>query len=239
MNIRNITEIASDAYIPQLALMFYKNELRNRYYIESLDVDENGMPVNAHPLSVQEMDNFVQTLTVSAHFKNSFLISEGLLPANVLHLNAMDGFVIWYTLESTVQLYFKESLSINNGTASVPALVWKAYKDELYIYALKENGKPDLQTTLYYAPFFNINQNGKVCMGTVDIDEAPKSLEQFIMDWQNYFFNSYFSHLLGGYNPVNGNIVQLWQKLSGSGYPFPKKELKVNNLTIQDLIDEY
>ena len=239
MNTRNITDIGSEAYVPQLALMFYKNEFRNRYYIESLDIDHNGMPVNAHPLTSQEIDNLVRTLTVSAHFKNSFLIPEGLLPANVLHLNALNGFAIWYTPESSMQLYFQEGLGINNGVASVPAMVWKAYKDELYVYALRENNKPDAETTLCYAPFFNISQNGKVCMGTVDIDKEPKSLEQFINDWQNYFFNSYFSHLLGGYNPVNGNIVQLWQKLSGSGYPFPKKELKVNNLTVQELIDEY
>ena len=74
-------------------------------------------------------------------------------------------------------------------------------------------------------------------MGTVSIDiKNSTSLEEFMNAWEHYFFNSYFSHLLDRYNPINGNCVNLWKDLMNTDKPFPKDVLKKNNKTLKNLL---
>jgi hypothetical protein len=44
--------------------------------------------------------------------------------------------------------------------------------------------------------------------------------------WEDYFFNSYFSHLMNEHNPINGNCVNLWKSLINTEKQFPKETLK-------------
>lgn len=74
-------------------------------------------------------------------------------------------------------------------------------------------------------------------MGTVDVQiRQTASLEEFTTAWESYFFNSYFSHLMEDYNPVNGNCVSLWEQLIATGEPFPKSVLRKSEVTLKDLI---
>ncbi len=74
-------------------------------------------------------------------------------------------------------------------------------------------------------------------MGTVNVEiETSTSLEDFISQWQHYFFGSYFSHLISGHNPVEKNMVQLWQKQVNDHLPFPVDVLKKSTRTIKNLI---
>ena len=74
-------------------------------------------------------------------------------------------------------------------------------------------------------------------MGNVRIN-IPKdcALEQFMELWQDYFFNSYFSHLFGSHQPVKGNVVQLWQRLTNTDEAFPTDLLIANKYQIKHLI---
>ena len=54
--------------------------------------------------------------------------------------------------------------------------------------------------------------------------------------WEEYFFNSRFSHVLGGKSPVKGNIIQLWQSLKDSRRKFPVSCLLKHSLTLKKLI---
>jgi PRTRC genetic system protein B len=116
-------------------------------------------------------------------------------------------------------------------------MVWKASRTALYVYALNTDEPLTIATKLSQAPYFNIYGDGKVCLGTVSI-QIPKDcgLEEFMRQWQIYFFNSFFSHTLGGASPVKGNIVQLWQKLVNTDEPFPLEKLNPIKLTLKDLI---
>lgn len=196
------------------------------------------MPINAHPLTLQESKQLSKMLNVEQEEKNACFIPNGLLPSNVLHLNPSEnGQVIWYCKPQKRKLFFVESLAIPNGIAYMPTLVFKATKTELSVYALKSNRRPTMNTKLYYAPFFNIYESGKICMGTVDIQvKDANSLEEFINLWEEYFFNSYFAHLLSNYNPIKNNIVEFWQKQINTDKPFDTKELKHNNRTLKDII---
>lgn len=61
-------------------------------------------------------------------------------------------------------------------------------------------------------------------------------MEEFTRAWEDYFFNSYFSHLMGENSPVKGNCVSLWKDLISTGRIFPRAVLKKNNKTLKDLL---
>ncbi len=235
----DITGNFGTLYLPKAALVIYeKKDSQKHIYIESYDIGADGYPINAHPLSMRECSHLAKVLDTSDEMKRSFLKPEGLLPANVIYINPdHNGYAIWHTPPQRERLLFLDELGISNGAANLPALLWKAGKDTIQVYALDSNAAIDENTELYHAPFFNIYKDGKVCMGTVAVKiDNDCRLEEFIQQWQDYFFNSYFSHLMVGHNPVKGNIVQLWQGLIGSKKSFPKKLLIKNGLTIKNLI---
>jgi PRTRC genetic system protein B len=248
MTMKNLSKTFSELYTPFKALLIYKGEngntdqsqerADNLVYVEAYDINENGNPVNAHPLSAKETAGLAELLQSTQELKNDYLKSSGLLPSKVLYINPQgSGFAVWYTPPQETELFFIEKLGIPSGKAKIPAMVWKAGKNSLSVYAIKAGKKPVSNTRLFHAPFFNIYDNGEVCMGTVNVKiDRNCCLEDFMAEWENYFFNSYFSHLLADSSPVNGNIVQLWQEQVKTGSDFPVESLIKNNLTIQDLI---
>jgi PRTRC genetic system protein B len=236
---KDITQQFGTLYNPVKAFVVYqKNSAEKSIYVEAYDMDKNGCPINAHPLSLKESTQLASALDTSEELTRKFLKPSGLLPKNVLHLNPEhDGSAIWYTPAQKVSLFFVESLAIPNAEAFVPPLLWKVSKNTLYIYAMVADKIINEQTALYHAPFFNLYNDGRVCMGTVKVDiKADCHLQDFMQSWEQYFFKSYFSHLIGNTSPVKGNIIQLWQKLVGSGKPFPIKSLIKNGLTLKKLL---
>lgn len=236
---KDITTAFGTLYHPVKAFVIYEKDASNKsIYVESYDMDKNGYPINAHPLSLKESTQLANALDTSDELKRNFLKPSGLLPKNVLYTNPdHNGYAIWYTPAQRIDLFFVESLGIPNGDASIPPLLWKASKKNLYLYALDTITDIKEQTVLFHAPFFNVYENGNVCMGTVSVNiKADCVLEEFMQYWQQYFFNSYFSHLIREKSPVKGNIIQLWQKLVNSRKQFPMKSLIKNNLTIKQLL---
>ena len=236
---KDITESFGTLYNPVKAFIVYeKNSNDKSVYVESYDLDSNGFPINAHPLSIKESTQLAQALDTSDELKRNFLKPSGLLPKHILYINPdHNGYAMWHTPKQKVDLFFVEGLKIPNGKASIPPLLWKAYRDELYVYAIGENEEINERTNLYHAPFFNLYEDGRVCMGTVPVNIQPDCLlEEFIQQWQDYFFNSYFSHLIKPQSPVKGNIIQLWQSLMGTKKTFPMKSLIKNGKTLKKII---
>src|ERR1700761_331305 len=233
----DITETLGHLYQPIKALLIYNSPKDEAGYVEAYDIGTDGCPINAHRLSIQESIALAKALDTTEELKRTFLRPAGLLPKNVLYINPdRNGYAIWYTPKQTKQLYFNSGLNIPSGNASVPAMVWRANRTNLWIYALADDNDITTETTLCHAPFFNTAQDGKVCMGTVNVNLPVNcGLEEFIKLWEDYFFNSYFSHLLGS-NPVKGNIVQLWQKLVGGRKDFPTDQLTALPHTLKKLI---
>ena len=239
MNIVNdITENFGTLYHPKSALVFYETIGTNTdVYVEHFDMDSNGTPINAHPLTVKEANVLAKALKTDEENSKAFLKPKGILPTNILHINPSEkGTVLWYTKAQQKQLYFVDSLGISNGKAQVPPMLWFANKSSLTVFALANDRRPTEKTPLHYAPFFNIYEKGNVCMGTVSIDiKNSASVEEFIQAWEHYFFNSYFSHSLCE-NLTKKNIVTLWKDLINMDKPFPKEVLKKNNKALKNLL---
>lgn len=238
-NTTDIKETFGTLYHPKSALVFYENKGENSdVYVEHFDMDNNGTPVNAHPLTEREAKVLARALVTKKDKDKAFLKSKGILPTNILHINPNTdkGSVLWYTKAQRRQMYFVNGLEIPNGMAYTPPMIWYANKNSLTVFALASDRRPTEKTPLYCAPFFNIYEDGKVCMGTVNIDiKNSASIEEFTHAWEDYFFNSYFSHSLCG-NLTRKNIVNLWKDLINKDKSFPKEVLKKNNKTLKNLL---
>jgi len=239
-NVIDITEDFGTLYHPKSALVFYESKgLDKDMYVEYFDMGKNGTPINAHPLTEREAGVLAKALMTEKQKQTAFLISGGILPTNILHINPSrdKGAVIWYTKSQKRPLYFIEGLGIPSGQGFVPAMVWQATKNSLRVFALLSNRRPTEKTPLYYAPFFNIYEDSRVCMGSVSIEiKEFACVEEFTEAWEHYFFNSYFSHLMGENSPVKGNCVSLWKDLVATGRTFPNEVLKSNTKTLKNLL---
>lgn len=234
----NITAELEQIYLPQKALVIFgKHSEHDDIYVEAYDMDEHGRAINAHPLSEQETADLAESLNHSRRIRKDYLHCQGLMPVKLLHVdNQYSETAAWYTPAQQVSLLFIEKLGIPCGKANVPALLWQADKNNLKVFALKTGRRPSETTTLYYAPFFNLYQDGQVCMGTVERDfSATEDLEAFMQQWEQYFWNSYFSHLINECQPVKGNIITLWKELVATGKPFPASVLKSTGKQLNSL----
>ncbi|OXA99150.1 PRTRC system protein B [Flavobacterium oncorhynchi] len=237
-NTNDITASFGTLYYPKSALVFYQARTDNDVYVEHFDMDKNGNPVNAHPLTEREANALAKSLQTERVVDKAFLSPKGIVPTNILHFNPSEnGKVLWYSKAQEKELFFVKTLGIPSAKAKIPTLLWHADKQHLYLFALANNGRPKEQSFLYHAPFFNVYENGNVCMGTVDVNiKKSTSLEEFISAWENYFFNSYFSHLMQGHNPVKENCVTLWKKLVTTHEAFPSEVLIKNNKKLKNLL---
>ena len=236
---KDITQNFGTLYHPLSALVFYQTKGSSKTtYVEHFDMDKNGSPINAHPLTEREAKVLAKALNTDKEKSKAFLKSKSILPTNILHINSSEnGSVLWYTKARKTKMFFIESLEIPRGMAEAPAMLWYANKQNLMVFALATDRRPTEKTALYHAPFFNVYEGGNVCMGTVDVNiKNSASIEEFTTAWEDYFFNSYFSHLMEDHNPIKGNCVSLWKKLIQTGEAFPKEVLKKNNRTLKNLL---
>lgn len=244
---KNVSQTFNEQYLPVKALLIYQSvehetqgheHRESDIYVESYDIGKQGNPINAHPLSITEMIMLSELMQSTQELKTTYLQCRGVLPSKLIYVNTQNnGYAVWYTPPQEVDLFFNDSLSIPSGKTKIPALLWKATKERLQVFALKGKTKPNADTALYYAPLFNLSEDGSVCMGTVNINiDRQTHLEQFITQWETYFFNSYFTHTLGNHRHCKGNLVQLWQEQVGTGRGFPQNELSKNGRTVKDLI---
>ena len=244
---KNVSQTFNEQYLPVKALLIYQSVEREsenyerqptEVYVESYDIGKQGNPINAHPLSVKEMIALSELLQATPELKNNFLQCKGVLPTKLIYVNTQNnGYAVWHTPPQEVSLFFTDSLGIPSGKAKIPAMLWKATKESVQVFAIKGKAKPTAKTPLYYAPFFNLSQDGRVCMGTVNINiDRQTCLEDFMTQWESYFFNSYFTHTLGNHRHCKGNLIQLWQEQAGTGRDFPQEELIKTGRTLKDLI---
>ncbi|HEY4324008.1 MAG TPA: PRTRC system protein B [Mucilaginibacter sp.] len=237
---KNLTNNFSNLYQPVKTLLIYTKQTEeetNSVYVESYDIGRLGNPINAHPLTVKETLALGQIFQSAQEIQTGFLRCKGVMPNKVLYVNPeKSGYAVWYTPPQEVPLFFATALGITSGRGKVPAMVWRASRESIAVYALKGHRKPVENTALYHAPFFNISTDGKVCMGNVRIQIGQETrLEDFMAQWESYFWNSYFSHLMGDFNPVTENIVQLWQAQVATDRVFPCQLLKPNPYTLKSL----
>lgn len=239
-NYRNITDIVHERYRPVKAFVVFTASAYSPPYVECYDMDKDGRPVNAHPLTLNEASKLGKALSKANHGELLNYLTPGeLMPENILHIDHSRRCVIWHTLPQRKMLRFTENIGLPDGQVNVPGMVWKATKSGLRVWAVgsKRKSRPKIEEPLFKAPFFNVYADGLVCMGTVgSYGNRNGSLENFIGYWEEAFWNSSFSHMNTQASPVKGNIIQLWEGLIGTQRPFPSDSLLPFGKTISKII---
>lgn len=233
---KNKTYLFNSLYIPLKAFTVFRNAGTEKdMYVEAYDYEKGGF-INAHPLSELEADKLAEALYRSSESSRNYLQPAGLMPENILHTDNRTGTLIWYTSPFCQILQFAQGSGLCTGTYPIPMLIWKADKVSLSLFAIKGKDKPELKTSLHHAPFLNTYGTGKICMGNVSIEpDICGSMEQFIEFWQNAFFNSLFSHVIGSHRICRSEVTSLMNKLLEKK-TFPAEELIRTGKNLADIL---
>jgi PRTRC genetic system protein B len=94
----------------------------------------------------------------------------------------------------------------------------------LSVRALRENRRPDHDTTLAVAPYWNVSEKGLVCLGDA---RTPTTTSVDSLDgWEKGFFDSTFTHSnIGRSTRHKDGFLGLWTALADKKHPFPKDAL--------------
>lgn len=132
---KDVMENIGTLYHPKTALVFYEAKGMNaEVYVEYFDMDKNGNPINAHPLTIKEAQRLSKALDTAREGCKAFLKPKGIIASNILYTDPSEnGFVMWFTKATCKNLFFVEGLGISNGMAGVPALLWIANKEKLHV----------------------------------------------------------------------------------------------------------
>ena len=157
-------------------------------------------------------------------------LAPEILPSNVIARTP--HMICWWTPAKTRVMYFRKESEMGRLDAKnfpIPALVWRLSGRELHMRALDRDGRPDARTELYIAPFWNTNDVGLVCQGSM---KHPEEMSVATLDqWADGYFNSEFTHAFGvnHHTTHKKGFVGLWSELAGSEvfppeYLLPAKE---------------
>jgi len=147
-----------------------------------------------------------------------------LLPPNVL-VRTPDT-LVWWTPAASRRMFFSqfdEILgSLSGRSFPHPALVFRVSGRELRIRAIKQGKRPDATTPLFVAPYYNTQENGLVCQGSMRSPEGP--FVNSMTAWEDAFFASEFTHLWGGGRMCQHKrgVAGLWKSVEGAkGFLIP------------------
>ena len=140
-------------------------------------------------------------------------------PAEVLpeHVLAKgDRMIVWWTPACRRQMFYQNSelkaVELNGCIFPQPPLVWRVDGGDLKIRALLENKRPAAETKLAVAPFWNISDDGRVCLGSMRHPDIATVFS--IPDWERGFYESAFTHAnVGRLTRHEGGFEGLWSSL--------------------------
>lgn len=115
------------------------------------------------------------------------------LPANVLART--NEAIVWWTPAEKRRMFFtdaEEMESVSGLEFPHPALVWMANDGDLSVRALLASERPTASTRLFIAPYWNVSDNGLVCLGDSPTPDTATTAN--LDQWVDGFFASKFSH---------------------------------------------
>ncbi len=219
------TELMLSTFVPQLAITVYKSKLKEEYYLESHNVNEQGAILEGKPLLQETMQGIVD---VFFDERRNMQNIKGILPDNLLSFEPLPGGyykMIWHRPAELRVMHFVKELKLPTAKTWVPAMVYVAHTKGLFVYALKSNSRPKEATRLYRAPFFNVNDFGSVCLGNAQVQKPKEKTYLNLMKyWEDLFWLSEFTHMNGD-NKTKSNMNSVWSRLLKS-----KTKLKWNDI---------
>lgn len=198
----------------------------------------NGVPVLdvGEAMSLASLASIAMSLGTSAHI-GKFLRPEILS----VGMNS----VVWWIKPDFRRVWFNcsnnKTIGVESAETPHPGLVMAVVSDRWYVFAVKGDTRPEADTLLYQAPYFNVWTNGLICTGSTQVPEDVSASN--IASWETAFFSSAFSHpnvhapdkLL----KYRGGEYKFWRHmLDGRFKDFPEKVLVASDLTVEGFIQE-
>jgi PRTRC genetic system protein B len=163
-------------------------------------------------------------------------IAPEILPANVLVRTS--ELLVWWTVAQHRTLFFGEQSEagkdLNGKRYPVPPLVFKVSGGCLWVRALEGNERPTAKTKLKTAPFWNGNEAGEICIGTMRIPESC------VDGWRlGAWILSDDTHANGAARLTSfpGGFLALCRHLAGNRRPFPVEYLTDARETLQQFVE--
>ena len=213
------------------ALLIYREGRRSFITRHDVLAQKQGPPVLgvAQPLTTAFVENLAESLGGSAAAE---VLSENILAKS-------DRMIAWWTPRRRRQMYFEnpegKMQTLNGKQFPQPPLVWKVIHGSLSIRALAENKRPNAGTKLAVAPFWNLSDDGSVCLGSMRCPESTSvgSIE----GWEKGFYESAFTHAnVGRLTRHEGGHDALWGELVGKRRTFPAESLIQLPQTLSEFI---
>lgn len=222
---------------PKAAVIIYINDsqrsyysVADNYYLETREIKQvNGSYTFMAPTAFKM--EMLRNIALNFSKKNlEQLKFDGLVPEQILMAHSTPGLkaIMWYKAAGDRLINFSEALNIKGDCrAQIPALLFLILNNKLYIFGLIDNKRPTENTKLYHAPFFNIYDDGNVCLGTAKIGSKTKTFEEEAERYERGFFMASQNslHNVGTKLP----IVKLWKELIKKPQPFPSKKALIQH----------
>ena len=162
-----------------------------------------------------------------------------ILPENVIARTA--DVIVWWSPAQVRRMFFsdrggdKALRELNGRRYPHPPLLFRASGKHLWIRALLRNERPKPGTKLCMAPYWNCYDNSSVCTGTMRIPHQ-KSVDA-IVEWEQSFFYSAFSHSAGvtRHTRYRDGLLAMWKALRGKTH-FPFQYLFPLNETLEQFV---
>ena len=120
-----------------------------------------------------------------------------------------------------------------------PGLIFAAASNVWRVWAVKGQSRPTPQTPLFQAPYFNVDDQGRICQGNAPVPNGT-TVEK-ISAWNDAFLRSYFTHpnVAGKLLRYRGGAYAFWRDmLNGRFTRFPERVLVDANTTLGQLLGE-
>ena len=214
------------------AVLLYRNDHGNRVMATVhgvIQTDTNGTPVlgAGQLLSTSALRELTEQLGAG--------VKAEYLPENVIARTP--DLIAWWTPAAVRRMFFRggsELADVSGEAFPHPALLFAIRNGVLFVRALPENRRPGADTRLAAAPYWNIDNDGRVCAGSMRV---PKSISvASITAWQQAFFQSEFTHPggAGRLTTRKGGTTALWKSLACKKL-FPRSTL-IQAETLQDYL---
>lgn len=139
----------------------------------------------------------------------------GLIPKALIYMNPSLNIYVWAVSGGKRDVQLTKGAGLRKGWIKYPPMVFVVNGNTLSIFCYNKT-----MTKLYPAPFYNIYDDGSVCLGTVKLNsvKAAKTYAEYLNAWENLFFNSKYSHGIG-------DKMGIMKSLINNPKPFPWKKV--------------
>lgn len=196
-----------DDVTPQGIVVFYgrNNDLKQEILYAEYHKRLKNKISCGKPLRVKDVQTLVSQFDIEK--VNGFYCSD-MIPNRLLIMKTDK--LVWYRTPQKTLVRTSEW----DKEVQLPYLVFALESSgELHVHAAKSKPKKDSQ--LYHAPLWNINFNGRVCLGSTKSSKS-KDVDKVIEETEKYFFDSKFTHL--SHNEFKMNVNEIY-KLAETKFP--------------------